>query len=71
MAVTDPGILGAAGLASIAAGQHDSIAEAFATLVHSDESYAPQPGASARSQSRMQLYQDAYENTRELSHRLC
>jgi len=67
---TDPGLLGAAGLAAIATGHHAGIADAFSALVHIDRTFSPAAGTEERRDTRMALYRDAYAATRSLSHRL-
>jgi len=70
VAATDPGLLGAAGLASVATGHHAGIADAFSALVRIDRTYSPAPGSVERRDTRMALYRDAYAATRSISHRL-
>lgn len=69
VAVTDPGLLGAAGIGAIAAGVHDSVQQAFNNLVKIDRRYQPVHKQAAHTKERMQLFQDTYHTTAELSHR--
>lgn len=68
-AVTDPGTLGAAGIAAVATGLHASVQAAFCDLVHIDRSYEPDISRANWHAERMALFRDSYSQTRELSHR--
>jgi len=69
-AATDPGTLGAAGLAAVATGVHASLTDAFARLVHVDRSWEPDRSRAAWHEDRYALYRDSYAATRDISHRL-
>ena len=69
MAVTDPGTLGAAGLAAVATGHFDSTIAAFDTLVHVDRVFTPDASRADQLAERHALFRDTYAATRELSHR--
>ena len=69
MAVTDPGVLGAAGIGAVAAGVHGSVQEAFENLVKTDRCYEPDLSLKAGIDERMELFKDTYHSTAELSHR--
>ncbi len=69
VAVTDPGLLGAAGIASVAAGVHTTVQQAFENLVRTDRHYEPDLTQTDRQAERMALFQDTYHATAELSHR--
>ncbi|WP_306119301.1 MULTISPECIES: FGGY-family carbohydrate kinase [unclassified Roseitalea] len=62
VAVTDPGVLGAAGIASVAAGLHTSLAEAFDALVSIDRVYEPDPAMAPYYDERFARYKRAYFN---------
>ena len=66
---TDPGTLGAAGLAAVAIGRHATVRTAFADLVRIERSFPPDEARRERLEERYALFRDAYEHTRELSHR--
>lgn len=69
VAVTDPGVLGAAGIGSVATGGHSSIKDAFRNLVTIDRRYEPDIDKADRVAERMALFQDTYIATSSLSHR--
>jgi xylulokinase len=69
VAVTDPGVLGAAGIGAVAAGVHGSVQEAFENLVKTDRCYEPDLSLKAGIDERMELFKDTYHSTAELSHR--
>ncbi len=69
VSVTDPGLLGAAGIGAVAAGTHQNIQEAFENLVTTDRHYEPDLSKSDRIAERMALFQDTYHATANLSHR--
>ncbi len=69
VAVTDPGTLGAAGIGAVAVGIHDSVQEAFGSLVSIDKIYRPDERLSDQTAERMALFRDTYQATFALSHR--
>ncbi|MEM9107761.1 MAG: FGGY family carbohydrate kinase [Pseudomonadota bacterium] len=69
-AVKDPGVLGAAGLAAVAAGLQPDIEAAFSELVHFDRTYRPNPNRQERGQKLLALYKKAYEDARDCNHAL-
>ncbi|MEM6462814.1 MAG: FGGY family carbohydrate kinase [Pseudomonadota bacterium] len=68
--VKDPGALGAAGLASIAAGLQPNIKTAFSNLVQFDKTYRPDGEKRAFYAARLELYKKAYEDARSINHAL-
>lgn len=68
-AVTDPGVLGAAGISAVAVGIHATVQQAFENLVSIDRCYQPDFGQTDRMAERMSLFKDTYTKTAELSHR--
>ena len=69
-AVRDPGVLGAAGLAAVAAGLQPDIETAFSKLVRFDRTYRPDPRRSERSSKLLALFKRAYEDARHCNHDL-
>lgn len=69
-AVKDPGVLGAAGLASIAAGLQPDIDTAFSELVRFDRTYRPNSEMTAFYQQLLDLYKSGYEEARKTNHAL-
>lgn len=69
-AVKDPGVLGAAGLAAVAAGLQPDIETAFSELVHFDRTYRPNLDRQEHSQKLLALYNKAYEDARDVNHAL-
>jgi xylulokinase len=67
VAVDDPGTLGAAGLAAVAIGLHDSVQDAFDIMVQIDQRYEPDSRLRDFHDERMALYKQTYENTRSIS----
>lgn len=68
VAVTDPGVLGAAGISAVAAGIHSTVQQAFENLVRTDRHYEPDVKQTDRVAERMALFQDTYHSTADLSH---
>lgn len=68
-AATDPGTLGAAGLAAVATGRHASVQAAFADLCSIDRTWEPDLSRAAWHEERYALFRETYARTRELSHR--
>lgn len=69
VAVTDPGVLGAAGIGSVAVGIHRTVQDAFHDLVTTDRHYEPDISKAEYVAERMALFQDTYKSTAHLSHR--
>jgi xylulokinase len=61
LAVPDAGLVGAAAIASVAAGLHGDLGAALAGLVRHDRTYHPDPVRSAAHDDRFALYRPAYE----------
>lgn len=70
LAVRDPGALGAAALASVAAGLQPDLESALAEAVHFDRTYTPDPAARDRAEALMALYRPAYAAARATNHAL-
>lgn len=64
VAIADPGVLGAAGLASVAAGLYPTLAEAFGELVDIDRTYIPSPATRAHYDEKFERYKQAYFNNK-------
>ena len=69
VAVTDPGVLGAAGISAVAVGIHNSVQQAFENLVSIDRYYEPDLTLADATAERMALFKNTYQSTAELSHR--
>ncbi|MCP5001982.1 MAG: carbohydrate kinase [Hyphomicrobiales bacterium] len=69
-AVKDPGVLGAAGLASVAIGMQPDIETAFSNLVRFDKTYEPNPDKRAHYSKLLDLYKQGYEAARATNHAL-
>jgi xylulokinase len=69
-AVLDAGVLGAAALASVAAGHQPDLHAALSDLVTHDATYDPDPARAARYDELFALYRPAYEALRPLSRAL-
>ncbi|MEX3008621.1 FGGY-family carbohydrate kinase [Hoeflea sp. TYP-13] len=69
-AVRDPGILGAAGIAAVAAGQQPDLATAFSNLVQFDKVYEPNQARQPRYIELVKLYKRSYEAACETNHAL-
>ncbi|MEJ6392114.1 FGGY family carbohydrate kinase [Gymnodinialimonas sp. 2305UL16-5] len=70
LAAGEPGTLGAASMAAIGAGIHDSYAEANAALARFDRVYTPDDQAHARYNTLYELYREAIEIHADLGKRL-
>lgn len=70
LSVRDPGALGAAALAAVAAGVQPNLADALKTAVQFDRSYHPSPAARDRAEARFALFKPAYDAARETNHAL-
>lgn len=70
VAVADPGIAGAAGLAAVAVGLAPTLAQAFAQITHVDRTYDPDPGRSAHYDDRYAIYLEAIAANADLNRRL-
>ncbi|GKX35451.1 MAG: carbohydrate kinase [Rhizobiaceae bacterium MnEN-MB40S] len=68
--VGDPGVLGAAGIAAVATGLMPDLSTAFASLVQFDHVYEPDPARRGHYDRLFDLYKQAYESTKDLSHAL-
>ena len=66
LAVRDPGVLGAAALASVAGGLHGSLAAALDEIVVHDRTYEPDPARHASYAELFARYRAAYEALRAL-----
>ena len=56
IAVTDPGVLGAAGIAAYAIGRHASLLDAFNDLISFDKTYQPRDELTARYDDQFEIY---------------
>lgn len=63
-AIADPGVLGAAGLASVAAGLYPTLGAAFGQLVEIDRTYIPSPETKSHYDAKFKRYKQAYFNNR-------
>ncbi|MCR9135152.1 MAG: FGGY family carbohydrate kinase [Alphaproteobacteria bacterium] len=63
-AIADPGVLGAAGLASVAAGLYPTLEAAFGELVEIDRTYVPSPETKPHYDAKFNRYKQAYFNNR-------
>lgn len=70
LAVRDPGALGAAALATVAAGLQPDLDAALAEAVRFDRSYEPDPEGAARAEALFAFYRPAYEAARATNHAL-
>lgn len=70
LAVRDPGLLGTAAIASVAAGLHPDLASALQGIVRYDATYHPDTRAAAAMDDLFALYRPLYEALRPFSHRL-
>lgn len=68
--VGDPGVLGAAGIAAVAAGLMPDLSTAFASLVQFDRVYEPDPSRRRRYDRLFDLYKQAYEANKHINHSL-
>ncbi len=68
--ISNPGVLGAAGLAAVAGGVFPDLNAALAELVDYDKSYEPESHKSAQYSERFELYKETYQATRKISHML-
>lgn len=69
VAIADPGVLGAAGLASVAAGLYPSLEAAFAELVEIDRAYMPTLETRSHYDEKFERYKKAYyDNRRQEGH---
>ena len=68
--VADPGVLGAAAIATVASGTHSGFEEALAEIVHYDRTYEPDRSREAWCRDVFEIYRETYSATRDLSHRL-
>lgn len=66
VAIADPGVVGAAGLASVAAALYPSLEEAFDQLVEIDTVYTPQPNWRPHYNRKFERYKQAYLNNRRM-----
>lgn len=64
VAIADPGVLGAAGLASVAAGLYPTLEAAFGELVDIDRTYIPAPETKAHYDEKFERYKQAYFNNK-------
>ncbi|MEP3276246.1 MAG: FGGY family carbohydrate kinase [Stappiaceae bacterium] len=70
LAVQDPGLLGAAGLAAVAAGLEPSIEAAFSSVVRFDRTFEPNLQTRARYDEKFDLFKHAYRANSEINHAL-
>ncbi|KPQ16807.1 MAG: xylulokinase [Rhodobacteraceae bacterium HLUCCO18] len=70
LAVRDPGALGAAALAAVAAGLQPDLDTALASAVRFDKTYTPDPEGQDRAEALYALYRPAYEAARATNHAL-
>lgn len=70
LSVRDPGALGAAALASVAAGLHDDLDAAISASARPGATFSPDPEGVDRAEARFALYRDAYEGARATNHAL-
>lgn len=70
LAVQDPGLLGAAGLAALAAGMQPSLEAAFESVVTFDRTFEPDAQRAERYTEKFDLFKQAYEANREINHAL-
>ncbi|MCU4654683.1 FGGY-family carbohydrate kinase [Roseibacterium sp. SDUM158016] len=70
LSARDPGALGAAALASVAAGLQPDLDTALAHAVSFDRTYEPDPRGAARAEALYALYRPAYEAARATNHAL-
>jgi len=68
--VKDPGVVGAAGMAAVAVGAFADLNRALAEFVKFDRVYEPDPRCRARYDEGFELYQESYQATSHISHRL-
>ncbi|MDG4649679.1 FGGY-family carbohydrate kinase [Roseibacterium sp. SDUM158017] len=66
----DPGALGAAALAAVAAGLHSDLDAALASAVRFDRTYRPDPMAQERAEALYALFRPAYDAARATNHAL-
>lgn len=67
VAISDAAALGAATIAAVGCGVHDSIAGAVAAIVQFDREYHPDPARAARHAFGFGLYKETYEATKAIS----
>ena len=70
LAVRDPGALGAAALAAVAAGLQPDLAAALSEAVRFDRTYSPDPLGQEKAEALFALYVPAYEAARDTNHAL-
>jgi len=70
LAVTDPGVLGAAGIAAVATGLLPDLQTAFARIAQFDRIYEPDPARREHYSRLVGLYRDAYRAARDVNHRI-
>ncbi len=70
VAARDPGALGAAAVAAVAAGLHPNLDAALSQTVRFDRRFVPDRAARDRSDALFALYQPAYEAARATNHAL-
>ena len=70
LAVKDPGVLGAVGLAAVACGAHVSLADALEDLVHFDKTYEPNRQRTAHYDHLFALFQETYAANASINKRL-
>lgn len=70
IAVTDPGVLGAAGIAAYAAGHHASLSETFGNLISFDQTYEPQIEYVERYDRQFEIYKNIIQACAPLNREL-
>ena len=70
LAVSDPGVLGAAGIAAVASGLVSDLTEAFSRIARFDRVYEPNPARREHYDRLSALYRDAYRATSDVNHRI-
>ncbi len=70
LAVQDPGLLGAAGLAAVATGMQPSLEAAFGSVVTFDRTFEPSRERAERYNRKFDLFKQAYQANREINHAL-
>ena len=70
VSVRDPGVLGAAALAAVAAGRFDNVSEAVGQIVGFEKVYEPDSARVPSQDEKFRLFQKAYQAARPLNHAL-
>ena len=65
VSVKDPGVLGAAGLATVACGVHPTLSDAFTKMVSIDRVFAPDESLKAHYDAKFQRYKEAYHRNKK------